>query len=129
MHRSAAGKAMLAHMSWQEVADIVAKNGLSRATPNTIVSLKKLQADLSRTRSRGFAIDDEECALGLRCVAAPILDERGTPHAALSLAGPTARMFADRLTVLGGVVAAAGRLVTIDLGGGRPGEPDAAIVT
>jgi IclR family acetate operon transcriptional repressor len=117
MHRSAAGKAMLAQMPRQEVADIAAKHGLSRATRNTIVSLKKLQADLARTRLRGFSVDDEECALGLRCVAAPILDERGMAHAALSLAGPTARMFDERVAMLGEVVSAAARSVTVELGG------------
>ncbi len=116
MHRSAAGKAMLAHMPREDVADI-AKHGLSRATPNTIVNLKKLQAELARIRGRGFSIDDEEVAVGLRCVAAAILDERGVAHAALSLAGPAARMFDERIATLGNVVGAAARSVTLELGG------------
>ena len=77
MHRSAAGKAMLAHMPMGAVADIVAKQGLPRFTANTIDSLNKLDADLAKTRQRGFAVDNEEFVLGLRCVAAPILDEGG----------------------------------------------------
>ena len=117
MHFSGAGKAMLAHRPHQEVADIAAKRGLPRATPNTIVSYRKLQADLVRTRSRGFAVDDEEYAVGLRCVGAPILDEHGEALAALSLSGPTARMSDDRLAILGSAVANATRLVTVELGG------------
>jgi IclR family transcriptional regulator, acetate operon repressor len=117
MHRSAAGKAMFAHMPRQEVADIAARQGLSRATPNTIVSLRKLHAELAKTRARGFAIDDEEFAVGLRCVAAPIFDERGAAHAALSVAGPAARMLDERLAMLGRVVGAAADSVTVELGG------------
>ena len=122
MHGSAAGKAMLAHMTRQEVADIARKRGLARKTANTIGSLRKLHAELGRIRERGFSIDDEEFAIGLRCVAAPIFDERGAAHAALSVAGPTARMFDDRIAILGGVVGAAARAVTTELGGttGRP---------
>jgi IclR family acetate operon transcriptional repressor len=114
---SAAGKAMLAHLPRQEVADVAARLGLPRATRNTIVSFRKLQAELTKTRSRGFAIDDEECALGLRCVAAPILDDRGVAHAAVSLAAPTDRMPHERLAVLGGMVGAAARSVSVELGG------------
>lgn len=117
MHRSAAGKAVLALMPKTEVNDILAKHGLPRSTRNTIVSAKKLHADLVRTRARGFAVDDEEFALGLRCVAAPIVDEHGSPHAALSVAGPLARMTDERLAMLGEIVAAAGRSVTEELGG------------
>ncbi len=117
LHLSAAGKAMLAHTPRNEVVEIVARHGLPRATPNTIGSLRKLRAELVRTRSRGFAIDDEEGALGLRCIAAPILDDRGIVHAALSLAAPTARMSDERLAKLGGMVAAAARSVTVELGG------------
>jgi IclR family transcriptional regulator, acetate operon repressor len=116
MHRSAAGKCMLANMAKQEVVDILAKHGLPRSTRNTIGSVKKLNLDLARTRSRGFAVDDEEFALGLRCVAAPIFDEDGRPHAALSVAGPTARITRERVPSLGEIVAAAARSVTIELG-------------
>jgi len=118
MHRSAAGKAMLAHMPKDQVADIVMKHGLPRATQNTIVSMRKLEADLAKTRERGFAIDNEEFVLGLRCVAAPLLDERGMAQAALSVAGPKTRMTDERLATLGKLVAAAAYSATAELGGG-----------
>lgn len=118
MHRSAAGKAMLAHMPNEQIADIVMKHGLPRATQHTIVSVKKLEADLARTRERGFAIDNEEFVLGLRCVAAPILDARGLAQAALSVAGPKARMSDERVSELGELVAAAAHATTLELGGG-----------
>ena len=118
MHRSAAGKAMLAHMPKDQLADIVMKHGLPRSTSNTIGSMKKLEVELAKTRDRGFAIDNEEFVLGLRCVAAPVLDDRGIAHAALSVAGPKARMTDERLAALGKLVAAAAYSATVELGGG-----------
>ncbi|MCB1487275.1 MAG: helix-turn-helix domain-containing protein [Bauldia sp.] len=117
MHGSAAGKAMLAHMTREEVADIARKHGLARNTANTIDSLRKLHADLGRIRERGYSIDDEEFAIGLRCVASPIFDERGVAHAALSVAGPSSRIFDQRIAELGRMVGAAARSVTTELGG------------
>ena len=53
-----------------------------------IRSYYELQAILSR----GYAVDDEENAVGLRCVASVIFDEHGEPLAGLSVSGPTARI-------------------------------------
>lgn len=88
MHRSAAGKAILSLMPKDQIVNMIMKRGMPRSTRNTIVSMKKLETELARTRERGFAIDDEEFVPGLRCIAAPILDERSIAHAALSVAGP-----------------------------------------
>jgi IclR family acetate operon transcriptional repressor len=119
MHRSAAGKALLAHMPKAEVDGIVAKRGLSRSTRNTIVSLRRLRAELAQTRERGFALDNEEFAPGLRCIAAPIFDESGAAHAAVSIAGPVARITEARLPALAELVAAAGLSITREMGGIR----------
>jgi IclR family acetate operon transcriptional repressor len=116
VHRSAAGKAMLSRSSRREVAEIVEHHGMARATANTIVSLERLVEDLARTRTRGFAIDDEEFTPGLRCVAAPIVDENGVSQAALSVAGPSERMLDTRLAELGKAIGAAARLVSRELG-------------
>lgn len=118
VHRSAAGKAMLSRSSRQEVADIVERRGMARATANTIVRFDRLVEDLARSRVRGFAIDDEEFTPGLRCVAAPIVDENGVSQAALSVAGPSDRMLDARLMELGRAIGAAARLVSRELGAG-----------
>jgi IclR family acetate operon transcriptional repressor len=117
LHLSAAGKAMLSHAPRSEVAEIIAKHGMPRATPNTIVSLRKFQTELVRIRARGYSIDNEEGSLGLRCIAASILDDRGVAHAAISVAAPTARMPDARLARLGPLVATAARSVTIEFSG------------
>ena len=78
---------------------------------------KRLRANLAAIRARGYAIDDEEHAIGLRCVAAPIFDEHGAPAAGLSLSGPSARLTPDRLPALGGLAAAIAGELTHETGG------------
>jgi IclR family acetate operon transcriptional repressor len=117
MHYSGVGKAMLAFLPEREVARVLERHGLPRATERTLVTPKALRADLEQVRARGYAIDDEEHAVGLRCVAAPILDEHGAPLAGLSISGPTARVPDHRVALLGAMVMEAARAVTAEVGG------------
>ena len=121
LHCSGAGKAMLAFMPASEVARILRTHGLPRASKKTLDTPKKLKADLERVRERGFAVDDEEHAVGLRCVAAPILDEDGKPLAALSISGPLARIDETAIGVMGGLVRRAALAVTDQVGGRAKG--------
>jgi IclR family acetate operon transcriptional repressor len=118
MHCSGVGKALLAAMPEDEVERIIALRGLPAATAKTITTPAGLRAELQAIRERGFAIDEEENAIGLRCVAAPIFDENGKPVAAISLSGPTARIGDDLLLSLGDAVLDAARQITSGLGGG-----------
>lgn len=81
-------------------------------TPKTLMSPHSLKENLALIRKMGFSHDDEEHALGLRCVAAPIYDEHGEPFAAISISGPIARMTDDRITELGALVIRAAKGVT-----------------
>jgi IclR family acetate operon transcriptional repressor len=63
--------------------------------------------------------DDEEHALGLRCVASCIYDEHREPFAAISISGPISRMTDDRVTELGALVIKAAKEVTLAYGGMR----------
>jgi IclR family acetate operon transcriptional repressor len=117
MHCSGVGKAMLAFLPDREVARVLERHGLSRVTERTLTTPKALRADLEQVRTRGYAVDDEEHAVGLRCVAAPILDEHGVPLAGLSVSGPTARVPDHRVALLGAMVMEAARAVTAEVGG------------
>jgi IclR family acetate operon transcriptional repressor len=105
MHCSGAGKALLAYLPDGEVTRILQRHGLPRITERTLDTPKRLRADLAAIRARGYAIDDEEHAIGLRCVAAPVFDEHGAPAAGLSLSGPSARVTPERLPALGALAA------------------------
>ena len=89
----ALGKALLAHLSDDEVRERVGAN-LPRRTPQTITDIDALIAHLADVRTRGYAIDREESEIGCICIAAPIRDTRGTVIAAVSASGPTAQMLA-----------------------------------
>lgn len=117
LHMSGAGKAMMACMLDEDVDRIAADKGLRQATPKTLGTLKALKTELRRIRALGYAVDDEEFALGLRCVAAPIMHEHGCPYAALSLSGPTVRVSDKRLPALGALVMQAAASTAAELGG------------
>lgn len=117
MHASGAGKAFLAHLGDEQVTALLHQKGLHYYTPKTLMSPQSLKENLELVRKAGFSFDDEEHALGLRCVAAPIYDEHGEAFAALSISGPIARMTDDRITELGALVIREARQVTLAYSG------------
>jgi IclR family transcriptional regulator, acetate operon repressor len=89
-HARANGKVLLAY-AWPEVREAYLRSHpLDRLTENTIGDREELERELKRIRKRGYAIDQEEYAAGLCCVAAPLLQD-GRIIAALGVAVPAAR--------------------------------------
>ena len=117
---TAMGQALLATMSEHDVGEILRRHGLPRRTPNSIVRHTQLQQALEDARTSGYAIDDEENAVGLRCVAAVIYDELRCPYAAVSIAGPTVRVTMRRLPELGAQAISAAAEITHATGGLLP---------
>lgn len=83
------GKSMLA-LSDRQVVQRVLQHGLTRRTPYSIIDPHRLTAELAAVRANGVAIDREEAALGLSCVAAPIT-VKGRVIGAVSLSLPSNR--------------------------------------
>ncbi|WP_058912393.1 glyoxylate bypass operon transcriptional repressor IclR [Entomohabitans teleogrylli] len=119
MHASGAGKAFLAWLSDEALSGLLHRKGLHAYTPATLVSPVHLKDDLAQIRKRGYSFDDEEHALGLRCVAACIYNEYHEPFAAISISGPISRITDDRVTELGALVIKAAKEITLAYGGGR----------
>jgi DNA-binding IclR family transcriptional regulator len=90
-HCTALGKAVLA-FSPDRVALRVMERGLPSLTRHTILNPDVFMNELRRTRREGISYDRQETTLGLGCVGAPILDERGRPFAAVSVSGPISRI-------------------------------------
>jgi DNA-binding IclR family transcriptional regulator len=86
------GKAMLAFQPKETVEQIAAKIRFVTYTPKTIGSREALLVALEKIRRRGYAIDDEEIELGVRCVGAPIFNENRRAIAAMSVSGPISRI-------------------------------------
>ena len=102
LHCTALGKAFLAFGAARLPDDLPA------FTPRTMTTRRALSDEMERTRARGYAVDDEEFAPGIRCVARPIYDDAGAMVAAIGVSGPSVRVTDARLHELGRTVAAAG---------------------
>ncbi len=99
-HASALGKVLLAHLPDAEVEAVLARHGMERYTENTITTPAALREALHRVRQEGYAPDEEEIEIGLRCLAAPITDQTGRPTAALAISAPASRMTQDAVAAL-----------------------------
>jgi IclR family transcriptional regulator, acetate operon repressor len=90
VHCTAIGKAMLATMPAGEAGEILRRSGLPSQTQHTITGLSAMEKELERIRLQGYALDNEEQEIGVRCVAVTL---PGDPaRAAISISGPTTRM-------------------------------------
>lgn len=119
-HASGSGKAILSALPEDELAIFFRESKLQKLTQKTTTDVDQLRLQFGAIRARGYSYDDEENALGLRCVAAPIYDEYSEPLGAISLAGPIARLTDERILKLGPLVAHIGREITEKLGGVVP---------
>ena len=101
VHASGAGKAILAAGTEAFQQRLLGMAPLERFTVNTHCSRAALAERLAEVRARGWAIDDEEHTLGMRCVSAVILDKWSEPVGAISISAPMVRMPPERLAALG----------------------------
>lgn len=120
LHATALGKAILSTLPDKDVQKMLHHIGLPRFTAGTIVDAKQLLGDLALVRKRGWAVDDEEREVGLRCLGAPIFNEHGEALGAISVSGPTVRMTEERLGELGPMVKRAAAEITERIGGVMP---------
>jgi IclR family acetate operon transcriptional repressor len=120
MHCSGVGKMLLALMPEAERERILAERKMLKETEKTITSANRLRTELEASRRRGYAVDDEENALGLRCVAAPIFDEHSHAVGAISISGPSVRIVQALLPRLGATVRETADQITARLGGTKP---------
>lgn len=115
-HCTSLGKAMLAYLPPEQLAEFVRARGLRRYTASTITRFPELARELLRVRELGYAVDDEELEEGLRCVGAPVRDRTGRVIAAISIAGPAFRLGEDRLPAAAAAVMTAAARLSESLG-------------
>ncbi len=97
LHCTGVGKVMLAYGAAEVVQSRLTKQVYIRHTSNTITSSRSLRRELVRVRGLGYAVDDEEEELGVRCVAVPVFHPGGHFAAALSVTGTTEQIPLDAL--------------------------------
>jgi len=120
MVTSGVGKAVLATYSDEDVGAVIRHHGMPRLTEKSIVRPGDLFKELATIRKQGFAIDDEEACMGLRCIAAVVYNDCAEPLAAISVSGMTSRLTDDRLPEIGQIVREVAGELTVALGGVMP---------
>ncbi|MEU9898604.1 IclR family transcriptional regulator [Streptomyces phaeochromogenes] len=104
LHATATGRAVLAHLPKQDVEESIAR-GLERYSETTPADPEELRAELRRIRTDGYAVNRNQYRPGVCAIAAPVLDEDGTPLATVAISMPESRYDAEKLPEWGRLVA------------------------
>lgn len=102
LHCTAVGKAILAFLDDDELMRLAGRIKLEKFTDSTLTTKKALIENLAETRRLGYSVDNVEHEEGVRCVGAPIRDNRGRVCASISISGPTQRITTDKVPELAG---------------------------
>ena len=92
LHLTSNGKLFLSAADGRQVRTYATRTGLAASTVNSITTLEKLEQELVSVRQLGYARDNEELELGVRCIAAGIYDDTGKLVAGLSISAPSGRL-------------------------------------
>lgn len=101
-HCSGVGKAIMSELPDSDVLAMLNRTGMPARTEHTVVTPAAMLDALTEIRSRGYALDDEEQELGVRCVSVPL---KGLPFlAAISISGPSGRVTMDAVDHIAPIV-------------------------
>lgn len=114
LHCTGVGKALLAQLGDDAVRSLLDEDRLAAPTPHSITERTALAAELGSIRARGYALDEQEQELGVRCVAVPV-PYQGTVRMAVSVSGPSARMTDEVIARAVPLLQAAARRLAEDL--------------
>jgi IclR family acetate operon transcriptional repressor len=116
VHTTGVGKAILAFLDVKEQEAILRQRGLKKLTPLTITSIPKLMREFDHIRQVGYAVDDEENSLGVRCVGAPIFNAAGRIEASIASTGTITDVTRDAVPRLAEMVKEAARRISHQIG-------------
>jgi DNA-binding IclR family transcriptional regulator len=115
-HLTALGKAILAFLPPEELEKFLLNVNWALRTPKGSSSPEAFNEQCQRIQKQGYATDDEELCLGLRCVAVPIFDHRNYPRYAISISGPSMRMSSQRMEQMSAELLKVGKSLSQSLG-------------
>lgn len=116
LHSSSVGKCILAFKSRAMVEQLLKDYQFTAYTPKTITNLEDLMKHLAVIREQGYAIDNEELTLGVRCIAAPIYNYRGNVNYSLGVSGPTSHIKPSTLDRYVSALLSASNQISVSLG-------------
>lgn len=97
MYCTSVGKAMLAFMPEEEVSRVWDNSKIEKLTYKTIVDFDRFKEELKKIKENGYAVDEEENELGVRCIGAPVFNLNGEIEGAISISGPANRVIKDKV--------------------------------
>lgn len=119
VHCTGVGKALLSQFPDEQVLEILRRTGMPAHTPRTLTDPQALIRELAEAREQGWAEDNAEQEVGVRCVAVPVL---GTPaRVAISVSGPSGRITSGRVAEIAPVLQRVAEQLALDLQGDRSG--------
>ncbi len=104
LHCTSMGKACLSALDPQAAAEVVSRISLDRHTPYTVVEPERLLAQAATARELGYSVDEEEDALGILCIGAPLRDHTGGLAGAISITGVKAGITRRKIRAFGAAV-------------------------
>jgi len=116
IHASGIGKALLSRYSDEKLDRFLKGRQFESFTSKTLCDADAIRNEMLVIQSNGFAVDDEERTLGMRCVAAPIVNYYNEPVAGVSVSGPVHRLSPDKITDIGKIVSLAAQDLSKGLG-------------
>lgn len=113
---SAAGMVLAAALEGNELEQLLNEQTFLKNTPKTLTKPNELRKILRKVAHQGYAIDDQQYALGIRCIAAPVFDHKGEVIAAINITGSLSTITDERIPVLVDDVKAAGEKASERMG-------------
>ena len=124
LYASGVGKVFLSCFGRQRLQQFIDQVELMPFTPYTITTIPKLIDELNTIRRKGYAIDNQENEIGVRCAAAPVFNHSGRIQAAVSVSGAAQRLTVKRLPILGRLVVDIAQQLSAAIGHRRSLKPD-----
>ena len=120
MHCTGNGKLLMSDYSPEQLTRYIEHRGLTRYTENTITERGALEAELKAIRQRGYALDNQEREVGVRCLAYPIRDYTGMIIAGISVTGPAMRLTDEAIASYQAPLSEVAHQISVDLGYVQP---------
>lgn len=116
LHISSLGKAICAFLDEAELDKLISSKGLGKYTPKTITNIDQFKNELKHIRENGYAVEDEEGELGVRCIGAPLFSKDSRPVAAISVTSVTSELTDELYTQVGNTVVTIANEISRELG-------------
>jgi DNA-binding IclR family transcriptional regulator len=117
LHCTALGKALAAFQLQEQWNRLATEHNLARHNESTIYSPKRFIKELALTRERGYALDNEEFDIGMRCLAVPVFGAAQETVAAIAITGTTLEVDNANLESLVKALKGASAIISKELGG------------